>query len=460
MKTIFVTITGGYGFRNILRTDAFKILKSKTDLRIVVFAPQSIREKIISEFNRKEIFFEDLTKYKLNIVEKVLKKFAEIVFFNTIDYVETVRIKEIELKKKNYFSYLLVKLVKNVLGKDKNFIEALEKLDMLFSKFKYRHFIYLFEKYNPSLFFSTDFLFPYEWGLTKTTKQTKVPIISMIANWDHLTKGRLPKSDKVIVWNDFQKRQLIEYYGYSPNDILVAGIPHTDYFVRAKDKFLPKKEFLKSIGAPRDKKLITYTTAPPTGSPFEPDLIEIICKAIKNGEIINPSHLHVRLHPADDSPRYEKLNKYGDIITFERPGGPVLHAKIWSPGEEDILHYANLLSCSDVLINVASTVTLDAAAFDTPIINIAFDGYEQREFAESNARYFSYTHYSNVAKSNGVKIAKNVDELIKFINMYLDNPKLDSAKRKRLVKEQLYKLDGRAGERVANYVIDFLKSSG
>ena len=461
MKTVIITITHGGIVRNMLRSDVFKILKSNKNLRIILAVlplTEVFKNKsFAAEFEGKNVVVENLP-FKLNIVERVLRKMAEVVFFN-INYVETDKIREMMLKKKKYSRYLLLKLVKKILGKDRNLIGALERLDMFLFKYKCKRYKDLFEKYNPSLIFSTDFLCPYEWGLIKAAKRYKVPIISMIANWDHLTKGRLPKSDKVIVWNDFQKRQLIEYYDYNPSDILVSGIPHLDYFVREKDKFLSKKEFLKSIGAPTDKKLITYTTAPVTGSPFEQDIIEIICKAIKNGEITHPSHLHVRFHPADHFNRYEKLKKFENIITFEKPGKSVSGTRYeWCPSEEDMLHYVNLLSCSDVLINVASTVTIDAAAFDTPIVNIAFDGYEKREFVESNARYFHYTHYSNIAKSKGVKIAKNADELIKFINMYLNDPGLDSKGRKRILKEQCYKLDGRAGERVANYILDFLKS--
>jgi hypothetical protein len=58
-------------------------------------------------------------------------------------------------------------------------------------------------------------------------------------------------------------------------------------------------------------------------------------------------------------------------------------------------------------------------------------------------------------KTGGVRIARNVDELIKFINMYLSNPKLDSEGRKRIVREQCYKVDGRVGERIAKYILGF-----
>lgn len=473
MKTVFITITGGYGIRNILRSDAFKILKSEKDLRIIIFAPFVNGKNIVAnlpEVQGKNIFFEDLARYKPNIVERVLRKIQEMVVFN-INYVGTIKLKEMMLKKKKYSKYLLVKFVKKIFGKNRNFIKALENLDELLSVYKFRRLEQPFEKYKPSLVFSTDFLHLYAWVFVKTAKRCQVPVISMIANWDHLTKGILPKSDRVIAWNEFNRKQLIEYYSYSPKDILVAGIPHQDYFVHAKNRFLPKADFLESIGTPTDKKLITYTTQSVITTPFEPDIVEIICKAIKDGKIGHPAHLHVRLHPYDYFYRYEKLKKYGDIVTFEGPGkvveerfwsGKLVMAAptrfgIWCPDEEDMLHYANLISCTDVAVNIASSVTLDAAALDIPVINIGFDGYAQKEFIESNARYFMFTHFEFIPKSGGSRVARSANELIEQINMYLDNPALDSEGRKRIVAEHCGPQDGKCGERIAKYILDFIE---
>jgi len=472
MKTIFMTITGAYGIRNIFRSDAFKILNSEKDLRIVIFTPFVNGKSIIADFpeiqNANNVVLEDLARYKPNLIERVLRRAAEIVFFN-INYISTVKAKELELKHKSYSDYLLNKLVKKILGKNRNLIIAFEKLDMVLFRFKLGRYKEPFEKYKPTLVFATDFLHPYEWGLKKTAKLLKVPIISMIANWDHLTKRMLQKSDKVIGWDEFNRKQLIEYYGYDPKDILIAGIPHQDYFWRGK--LMSKKEFLQKLGVNEKKKLITYTSA--KTSLDEPEIIEIICKAIKNGEIKYPAHVHVRIHPEDNPNRYKQLfEKYKDIVTFEIPkktvkerfwsgkmfmADTVERGKVWVPDDEEMIHYANLIASSDVEVNVASSVTLDAAALDVPIINIAFDGYQKRKLFESNARAFMYSNYEFMEASGGIRIARNADQLIKYINMYLKNPQLDREGRKKIVAEHCGPQDGKAGERIGKFILDCLK---
>jgi len=461
MKTVVITITHGIVVRNILRTDVFKILKSRRDLRIVLAVlhrtPFFNSKSFAAEFSGENVIVENVG-VKSNIVERALRKIAEMIFFN-INYNETIRIKEMTLKKKSYFGYLGLKLVKKVLGKNKNVIEALKSLDVFLFGYKHKYYRELFEKYKPSLIFSTDFLWPHEWGLIRAAEHYDVPVVSMVLSWDHLSKGRLPtRFGKVIVWNDFLKGQLMEYYDYSPNDIFVSGIPHFDYYIHDKGRLSSRREFLKNVGTAPNEKLITYTTSPPTVSPFEQDVIEIVCEAIKNGEIKYPSHLHVRFHPADNFGRYEKLKKYGNIVTFEIPGKSVSRAGYtWGPDREDMLHYADLLLHSDVIINIASTVSIDASAFDTPVINIAFDGYEEKSYFDSVIRYYDQTHYKKVVGTGGVKIAKNKEELIRYINDYLRNPKLDSEGRKKIVREQCYRLDGKSGKRIALYILSFLK---
>jgi hypothetical protein len=45
-----------------------------------------------------------------------------------------------------------------------------------------------------------------------------------------------------------------------------------------------------------------------------------------------------------------------------------------------------------------------------------------------------------------------MEELLKYINMYLENPSLDKEGRKRIINEQCYKLDGRSGERIGEKI--------
>jgi CDP-glycerol glycerophosphotransferase (TagB/SpsB family) len=114
---------------------------------------------------------------------------------------------------------------------------------------------------------------------------------------------------------------------------------------------------------------------------------------------------------------------------------------------------AELMKYTAVNVNVASTITIDAAALDTPVVNVAFDGQVTKPYLESCARYYDYEHYKRIVDTGGVRIARNTDEMMQAIQAYLDDPSLESEGRRRIREEQCWKLDGNSGRRIAEYLI-------
>jgi CDP-glycerol glycerophosphotransferase (TagB/SpsB family) len=107
---------------------------------------------------------------------------------------------------------------------------------------------------------------------------------------------------------------------------------------------------------------------------------------------------------------------------------------------------------SAVVVNVASTLAIEAAIFDTPVVNISFDGESQAEWVRSSRRYYRFTHYANITRHGAVRVAETPAQLVDAIARYLDDPSLDADGRRRVVEEQCQFLDGRAAERVASFV--------
>jgi hypothetical protein len=106
-----------------------------------------------------------------------------------------------------------------------------------------------------------------------------------------------------------------------------------------------------------------------------------------------------------------------------------------------------------VVVNVASTIAIEAAICDTPVVNIGFDGPEPRPFLDSAARYYHYTHYRPLLEAGAVRVADSPEAMLTEIRRYLDYPELDRAGRARAVEEQCFGADGRASERVAEFVL-------
>jgi hypothetical protein len=92
------------------------------------------------------------------------------------------------------------------------------------------------------------------------------------------------------------------------------------------------------------------------------------------------------------------------------------------------------------------------------VVNVAWDGFSTVPYEKSCRRYYNFNHYKKIVETGGVTIAQDLEETIKQIQRYLDDPTHEAAGRAKIREEQCYKLDGRSGERIGNYLIELLKA--
>jgi CDP-glycerol glycerophosphotransferase (TagB/SpsB family) len=169
----------------------------------------------------------------------------------------------------------------------------------------------------------------------------------------------------------------------------------------------------------------------------------------------------VRLHPRDDLAVYDEFRAVPGVIVEKpfrptTPSGDGLAIDITADSQR---HLADTLRHSDVIVNVASTIAIEAAIFDTPVVNIAFDGETASPFAKSARRYYRFTHYQNITRHNAVRVAESGGELVDQVARYLGDPALDRNGRARVVAEQCQFTDGRSAERAAQSILDELASA-
>jgi CDP-glycerol glycerophosphotransferase (TagB/SpsB family) len=109
-----------------------------------------------------------------------------------------------------------------------------------------------------------------------------------------------------------------------------------------------------------------------------------------------------------------------------------------------------------VVVNVASTISIEACIFDTPVVNINFDGADDSPYVKSARRYYSFTHYVNITSRGAVRVATSPGELVRDVAAYLKDPSIDHAGRTQVVLDQCQFIDGRSAERVVGLVLDEL----
>jgi hypothetical protein len=105
------------------------------------------------------------------------------------------------------------------------------------------------------------------------------------------------------------------------------------------------------------------------------------------------------------------------------------------PTESDVQFLANLTHHCDLNVNMASTMTLDFAIHDKPVVNVAFDvGSPPPHGTPLWDYYYRFEHYRPVVELRAARFARSREELWDQVSRYLADPSLDRDGRRKLVE--------------------------
>src|SRR5262249_3243487 len=199
----------------------------------------------------------------------------------------------------------------------------------------------------------------------------------------------------------------------------------------------------------------TLTTTPRALYSHHAYVLRELMAAVRGGAFGAPVHVLVRLHPRDEVGAYREFEGM-PCLTIEKPFRDtvkVADGLAVNRLPEHQLHLADTMLHTDVALNVASTITIEACIFNTPVVNIAFDDGEV-PFERSAKRYYRFTHYVNITRRGAVRVAWSPAEMIAHAQAYLANRSLDADGRRQVVLDQCQFTDGGAAARIGACVAE------
>ncbi|MEZ4415106.1 MAG: CDP-glycerol glycerophosphotransferase family protein [Gemmatimonadota bacterium] len=287
--------------------------------------------------------------------------------------------------------------------------------------------------------------------LVMSAARRGVPSMVLVSSWDNLTsKGFFPADvARLTVWNSIMHDEAVQLHDIAPERITVTGAPQHDVYAGAP--YRARERFFRELGLDPAKRLVLYTTQTAGTIPAEPELVERIHERLQG--TFPDLQLLVRLHQLDRPERYAFLHGRPGLV-FDAAG----RAALGTYRDRDFDHselrrLADSLVHADVVLNAASSISIDAAAVGTPVVAIAFDADEGVPYDRSVRRYFDFTHQQNVVRSGGVAMADSLEAMVEAVAAYLDDPSRDREGRARLVERLCYRLDGGSGRRVAEAIL-------
>jgi len=465
MKTIFISVFEGIEGKNILRTPVVSTLLAEKDIRLVCFTKSW--EKVDyykKEFPHPRLIFEAVSNFEV----KGAERFFRALRYYLID-TETTRLRARMIKERegHFLKYFWKLALHRLLARP--FVRRIVRLLDLFL-LRPTTFKQYFEEYKPDLVLSAQLFEELEVHFIKEAKNRGIKTVCFINSWDKVTARSALRvlADKFIVFNNIVKEELMANDDVPAENIFVSGIPQYDQFFDpssleslAKDfgkgpiTYLNNKEFLAFNNLSPAQPFILYAPMGVEYSNSDWEIIDLLQKNIQE-KVFGGVSLFVRF-PPNDFANQEEIRKR-PWLRFYLPGRRFSKKRgtDWDMDFKDLALLSDTLRHASLVICYASSISIDAAVFDKPVVNLDFEVKPGQLMIKSPTRFFDMSHYKKALATGGIRLVHSKEELSDWVCKYLSDPSLDRGGRKRLLEEQCLLTDGNSGERAATRIISFL----
>lgn len=236
----------------------------------------------------------------------------------------------------------------------------------------------------------------YQTDYVKAAHRLGLPVAFIPFSWDNLTNKGLMRihPDRVLVWNDVQRREAIELHGCAPDSVVVTGAARFDDFF-AGTPSTTREAFFAQYGLDPSLPLALYLGSSQLTGPNEMELIRRWAEALRGSddEVVRGCNILIRPHPAL-SESWVSVD-YSDLerIAVSRHASRGADQDLF-----DSLHHAH------VAVGLNTSAMLEAAIVGRPVHTLVIPGFDEGQIG---TKHFWYL----VEAFGGLaSIAKDLDE--------------------------------------------------
>ena len=326
----------------------------------------------------------------------------------------------------------------------------------------------LFDQYQPDLVVAATPGWRLDRYLLRQAAARGVRTAAAIVGWDNPSSYCLSGApvDYATCWSALQKEELVLGSDWDAERVNVGGIPSYDGYFKREWLMLPE-EYFKLHGLDPNRKLLGYAASFIT---FSPNLqnIEALARLVsEEGALAQPSQLLVRMHPnhfmdnplfAGERERIFELARRNPHVHVVEPvplGGQLGHYS-----GEDMPEKTSMMAYSDVFLTVYSTMVVEAAVHERPIVAVCIDapgGWNTPgRYSLPLSRIGDWPTHQRFRAAKAGRVAYNEEELRAAVNLYLEDPQADAAARRQFIQDELTYTDASAGRRTGEYLLSLL----
>ncbi len=325
----------------------------------------------------------------------------------------------------------------------------------------------LFEKYHPDLVVSRTPGWRMDKYILREAARMKILTSAVTVGWDNPSSYAMNGApvEYITCWSEIQKQEYVLGSDWDPQRVFIGGIPAYDGYFK-KEWLIPRTEYFRMHGLDPKRKLLSYACSFETLHPNFPNM-KVIADLVNSDALSEPCQLLIRFHPNHfiAGSRFEDERKKTIDYVRDMPHvhvvDPVsLGAGLAHYSGEDMPEKASMMAWSDVFLTVYSTMVVETAIHDRPIISVTIDtpgGWNDNKiYSLPLTAIGEWPTHQRFRLSGAGRVADTPEKVRHLVNQYLANPEADGEARRRFIQDECTFTDGSAGGRTGAFLFSLL----
>jgi hypothetical protein len=217
----------------------------------------------------------------------------------------------------------------------------------------------------------------------KAARHARIPTVALVASWDNLMTKSLfhVEPDRVLVWNEIQVRELVDWHAIPREKISMVGAPVFDQMFGAS--FLQERAaFCRSAGLNPEQPYILWLATSRAAKADECQLLHDLLSAMRAYPELKNHQLLVRPHP-----------KYVDMFDhWSAPGAVVWRTPGFPDSDESARGLYNSITHAESVAGLSTSAFIEAAILDRPCALVL--GVKQ----SPKAMHAAFAHFDHLLK--------------------------------------------------------------
>src|SRR5581483_11085751 len=208
----------------------------------------------------------------------------------------------------------------------------------------------------------------------RAAKRLGIRTVYPVFSWDNLTNKGLLRDipDRVLVWNDLQRREAAELHRVPADRIRLTGAPVCDPWFEWRPS-RSREEFCREVGLRADRPIVLYVCSSPFVAPGEPEFLRTWVERLRShGDVLAEAGILIRPYP-DTAGRWRDAAPEDPQVRVWPRSGEAPHDEVSRRNFFDSIFHAA------AVVGINTTAQIESAIVGRPVHTVLAEEFRETQ---------------------------------------------------------------------------------